>query len=194
MSQALPEPLRFDDRAAFRAWALQQPHGRWEREDGIVVQMAPERAQHALVKFRVCAMLDAAIRKAGPQCQAFPDGMTVEIDDGTDYEPDALVSCGDRVERNLVAVPNPVVVVEVSSPSTEGRDNTVKLANYFQIPSIQHYLLFATRSVSVIHHRRWTEGRILTSIHKAGTLDLDPPGIQVSVADCYYDTDVPGAT
>lgn len=193
MSQTLPQPLRFDDRAAFRAWAEQQPRGRWERVDGVVVQMAPERAQHALVKARVWQALDTAIHRAGLRCQAFPDGMTVEIDDATDYEPDAVVSCGDRVDREAVAVPNPVIVVEVLSPSTTERDNTDKLDGYFRVPSIQHYLIFATDCVRVIHHRRWTENRLLTSICRDTTLDLDPPGMEITIADCYRDTGVPGA-
>ena len=193
MSQTLPQPLRFDDRAAFRAWALQQPRGRWERENGLLIAMAPKRAQHALVKARVWQALDAAVRGAGLRCQAFPDGMTVEIDDGTDYEPDAVVSCGDKVDRNAVAVPNPVIAVEVLSPSTGERDNTVKLDGYFRVPSVQHYLIFATDCVRVIHHRRWTENRLLTSIRRDGTLDLNPPGMEIAIADCYRDTGVPGA-
>lgn len=192
MSQALPPPLRFDDRAAYRAWAEQQP-GKWERENGLVVQMASQRATHALVKGRVFQALDQAVRKVGLPCQVFPDGMTVETDEYTDFEPDALVSCGERVPGTSVAVPNPVIVVEVLSPSTADRDQTVKLEGYFKVLSVQHYLLFVASAVRVIHHRRWTEGRLLTSIHHDGTLDLDPPGLRVAVAECYRDTGVPGA-
>lgn len=193
MSQAATQPLRFDDRAAFRAWAEQQPRGRWERENGVVVQIAPQRAGHARIKGRVFQALDAALLKVGLTCEVFPDGMTVEVDGATDFEPDAVVSCGDRVERDSVIVAKPVIVVEGLSPSTASRDNGVKLEGYFSVPSIQHYLIFAADTVRVIHHRRWTEGRLLTSIHHDGTLDLDPPGLQVVVADCYRDTGLSAA-
>jgi Uma2 family endonuclease len=40
------EPETPMTREAFQAWADQQPSGRFERIDGIVVAMAPERASH----------------------------------------------------------------------------------------------------------------------------------------------------
>jgi Uma2 family endonuclease len=80
----------------FIAWAMQRPEGeRWELVGGEVVAMSPERSGHALVKARVWRALDDAIKARGLGCTAYPDGMAVEIDDGTVYEPDALVRCGE---------------------------------------------------------------------------------------------------
>ena len=56
--------------------------------------MSPERVGHARVKSRVWAALDRAIRSANLPCEAFPDGITVEINGDTDYEPDPVVDCG----------------------------------------------------------------------------------------------------
>ena len=63
---------------------------------------------------------------------ALPDGMTVRIDDVTAYEPDALVYCGTKLPPSAVEVPNPVIVVEVLSPSTRHIDLSAKLADYFR--------------------------------------------------------------
>jgi Uma2 family endonuclease len=148
--------------------------------------MAPERAAHNLVKMRAWRALDAAVRAAGLPCQAFGDGMTVEIGEEYDYEPDAVVNCGDRLSGDAVAAPNPVIVVEVLSPSTQSTDTGAKLADYFRVPSVRHYLILRTRDRRVIHHRRGDDGEsIETRVLADGAIRLDPPGIEVAVADFY---------
>jgi NTP pyrophosphatase (non-canonical NTP hydrolase) len=105
-------------RPEYHQWAADQPKGRYERVAGKPVAMAPERWVHVRLKARIWRALDREIRQANLPCQAAPDGMTVEIDDDTDYEPDALVNCGDPIPDEAIAAPNPVVVVEVLSPRT----------------------------------------------------------------------------
>ena len=180
----IPDPPRMS-RDEYRRWAEAQPRGRFERVAGEVVAMAPERAAHNLVKMRAWRALDAAVRAAGLPCQAFGDGMTVEIGDDYDYEPDALVNCGDRLPADAVAVPNPVVVVEVLSPSSRSTDTGAKLADYFRVPSVSHYLILRADRPQVIHHRRHGGGGIETRVLAEGALRLDPPGIEVSMADFY---------
>lgn len=80
-------------RDQFRQWALART-GRYERVAGAPVAMSPGRIQHARIKSRVWATLDHAIRSAGVACEALPDGVTIEVDADTDYEPDAIVNCG----------------------------------------------------------------------------------------------------
>ncbi len=121
---------------------------------------------------------------AGAACEAFTDGMTIEIDEGTDYEPDAVVRCGDRLDDAAVAVPDPVIIVEVTSPSTRTTDSGDKLADYFRVASVRHYLIVRADRRQVIHHRRDGE-RIETRIIGEGSLRLDPPGITVLVEAFY---------
>lgn len=171
----------------FLAWAMAQPEGeRYELVAGEVVAMAPERSAHALVKARVWRALHDALAQAGLRCTAYPDGMAVEIEEGTVYEPDALVRCGEPLPDDAVKVPDPVIVVEVVSPSSGGRDTGVKLAGYFRLASVRHYLIVRTEGRGVIHHRRDAEGTIQTRILTGGLLELDPPGVAVGV-DSFFD-------
>jgi Uma2 family endonuclease len=166
---------------AFIAWAMEQPEGeQYELEKGRVIAMAPERSGHALVKFDVARRMADAVERAGLPCEVYPDGMAVQIDDTTTYEPDALVRCGPKVPPDTLKLTDPIVVVEVLSPSTRARDNGEKLIGYFSVPSIQHYLLIRTEDLAVIHHSRNPDGTILTRIVHDGTLVLDPPGITVT--------------
>ena len=170
-------------REEFRRWAERQT-GRYERIAGEPVAMSPERAMHARLKARVWQALDRAIRDTGVDCEAFGDGMTIEVDDETDYEPDAMVNCGPRIDPDATAATNPVIVVEVLSPSTQSIDSSDKLADYFRVPSIQHYLIVRARRREIIHHSR--EGsKIVSRAINIGSIQLDPPGIAIDVAEVY---------
>ena len=172
-------------REEYRRWAEAQPRGRYELVGGEVVRMAAERAAHVRIKAAVWLALRRAIAVAGVPYEALADGVTVEVGDDTDYEPDAIVNCGEPMPDDAVAAPNPVVVVEVLSPSTQSVDTGAKLADYFRVPSIRHYLIVGANRRTVIHHRRRDDGGIETSLIAEGGIALDPPGIAVTVAEFY---------
>jgi Uma2 family endonuclease len=131
----------------FIAWAMKQAEGeRYELVAGEVVAMAPERAGHGRMKGRMYVRLDDAIRTANLDCEAFPDGMAVRVDDNTIYEPDAMVRCGVPVPNDAIEVTDPVVVVEVVSASSRKRDSGSKLEDYFRIPTVRHYLIVKTET------------------------------------------------
>ena len=162
----------------FIAWAMERPRGeRYELVAGEVVAVAPERSAHALTKGQVFRRLAEAIGAAGLPCTAYPDGMAVAIDTATTYEPDALVRCGAPLPDDAVKVTDPVIVVEVLSPSTRARDAGAKLEDYFRLPSVRHYLILKTENRTVIHHARDAAGGIATRIIRDGSVVLDPPGI-----------------
>jgi Uma2 family endonuclease len=146
--------------------------------------MSPEKAQHVRLKTRIWAVLDRAISAAGLDCEALGDGVTVEVDDDTDYEPDALVNCGPRIPPDAVSATNPVIVVEVLSPRTQAVDTSDKLADYFRVPSFQDYLIVSARRREVIHHLRDGAG-IVSRVANVGSIRLDPPGIVIDVAEIY---------
>jgi Uma2 family endonuclease len=169
----------------FIAWALDQPTGRFELDNGVVVAMAPERASHAIAKGNAFVALRNAIGARGLACQAFPDGMSVRISDRTVYEPDALVRCGSPLAGDAIEANDPVILVEVVSPSSRGVDRGAKLASYFSLPSVRHYLILDTEKRVVIHHLRAEDGAINTRILDDGPLALDPPGLVVEVRDMF---------
>ena len=181
---SVPKPLRMTA-DEFLAWALEQPHGRYELAAGEVIAMAPERAAHALVKLAAARALEDAVAAAGLPCQVFPDGMAVRIDDATVYEPDASLRCGPKLPEDAVELADPMAVVEVLSPSTRAQDSGAKLEAYFRLASVRHYLIVNTATRAVIHHARGPEGAIATRIRAEGELRLDPPGIALSTADFF---------
>jgi len=146
--------------------------------------MSPERAAHVQIKYQIWVALTRAIQIAGLDCQVIGDGITVEVDEDTDYEPDAVINCGAPVNPDTIAAPNPVVVVEVLSPSTQSIDTSEKLTGYFRVPSIEHYLVVGVRRREVIHYQR-AKDEIASRVVNLGTIQLDPPGIAVDINDFY---------
>jgi Uma2 family endonuclease len=172
-------------RAEYRRWAEAQPSARFERIEGLVVAMAPERLGHADRKALVWLALRRAIAAAGLPCHVYPDGVTVEVDEN-DFEPDAILRCGDTLPDDAVSVPDPLVVVEVLSPSTRSVDLSRKMVSYFRVPSVRHYLIFWADRPQVIHHRRRDEDDgIDTRVLTAGDIRLDPPGVSITVEEIY---------
>ncbi len=170
-------------REEWRRWS--EDHGaRSERVRGEVVAMAPERWAHARAKANILLAFRAALAGRS-DCVAVPDGMTVEVDDDTDYEPDVAIHCGDPIPDDSIAIPKPVVVVEVLSPATRHVDTHIKLGDYFRVNSIQHYLIVRADRREVTHYRRDAEGSPESAIVRSGSIALDPPGIVLRIEDIY---------
>ena len=170
----------------FLTWAEGRP-GKYELFGGVVQQMSPERAEHVRVKASVWLAMRQAIRDKNLACEALTDGMTVRIDLHKAFVPDVVVHCEESLDGQSIEVSKPVIVVEVLSPSTASADVSSKLAGYFLLPSIQHYVIVAPEDRSVIHHRRTVGGVIETRALYEGEFDLNPPGIRIDIGDFFED-------
>jgi len=181
------EPEAAMTREEFLAWVAQQPSGRFERIDGIVVAMAPERISHVRRKGSARDALRRAIRQAGlASCEAIGHGATVQVED-SDFEPDALLRCGPPLPGMATTVPDPLVLVEVLSPDSGTRDRVSKLRAYFKLPSVQHYLIVWPDEQRIVHHARAANEEVTTRVFTSGEIGLNPPGITLTVEEFYAD-------
>jgi Uma2 family endonuclease len=177
MNVALRRAMNVDE---YLAWSERQSERqRTELINGQVVAMPSERILHSRVKGRVHLALLQAVQAAGLPCEALPDGPTVRIDDHTAYEPDAMVYCGESPAPNSLQVSNPVIVVEVLSPTTAHSDTSAKLIGYFKVPSVAHYIIIDPDERTVTHYARGA----VPNLYKSGPLRLDPPGLDLMVED-----------
>ena len=95
-----------------------------------------------------------------------------------------MVNCGPRAPGDAIAATSPVIVVEVLSPSTQSIDLADKLADYFKVATIQHYLIVRARRHEVILDSR-AGSEIISRVINIGSIALDPPGITIDLADLY---------
>jgi Uma2 family endonuclease len=168
--------------ADYLGWCRRQPSGRYELIRGRPVQRPAERALHLRVKSRVFVALSEAVRQAQVRCEVLPDGATVQVGEHEAFEPDALVYAGEPVPDDAIVIPAPLIVVEVLSQSTAATDTGRKLAGYFSLPSLRHYLIVDPENRVIAHHLRRDDGGIETFIIERENLRLDPPGLVVAHA------------
>jgi len=92
------------------------------------------------------------------------------------------VSCGHEAGSILA---NPIVVVEVLSPTTEKRDRGAKFKAYKVLPSVQEYMLIGSESKAIEVHRR--EGTFWRQYHyrEGDLVELASIGVSFSFDDVY---------
>ena len=103
-----------------------------------------------------------------------------------DTYPDLSVVCGDPVflsEKRTVLL-NPVLIVEVLSPSTESYDRGQKFKFYRALPSLQEYVLVAQDRVNVEVFRKNEEGHWV--LYEA---DIEQGMIEWVSVGCTFHTD-----
>ena len=190
MSEAakLPVYMSLDE---FLAWSETQPRevGKLELLDGVVIVQQPPKWIHTKLKHRICLVLADAIERAGVPCFAAPEGPSVRVNQRKCFEPDALVAALPEPADDSQEVANAIIVVEVLSPSTTRLDKTEKLKGYFEVPSIQHYLIIDPMAATITHHRRAPErspeSEFETHVVSDGLLTLSPPGIEIDVTGLF---------
>ncbi len=168
----------------FAVWAEKRPEKHWELFDGVPQMQQAQSWGHADVKGRIYVALLHAVAEAGLDYSVGVDGIVVKVSPSNAFQPDVVVFAG-RMSKSEIVTPEPVIVVEVLSPSTERKDFTVKLAGYFKVPSIEHYIIADWEDCELIHYRREGLGLAPPVILREGLLRLDPPGIAIALADVF---------
>lgn len=167
--------LTYDE---FLAWCLRQESGHYEYIDGEIVQLPSESAGRNLAKLAVVRALEDACEAAGFDGTVFTDGVQVRTSGGRrGREPDASVSATPLKDLASQVVPDPLIVVEVVSPSSERDDTGDKLDEYFGLPSLQHYLIVRPDKRLIVHHARGEGDALKTTFVTGTTLRFDPPGL-----------------
>jgi Uma2 family endonuclease len=174
-----PERMSLSD---FLAWEEAQPL-RHERVGGQVRAMTGGTLGHNRIGLNVYSALRA--RLAGSGCEAFALDVRVVTPGGDVMYPDVVVACGERrnTERQLA---DPVVLVEVLSPSTAERDDSFKRWAYSTIPSLKHYVLIAQNraeaEVSTADGETW-RSVILRDAEQS--LRLEALGLEIPLAEVF---------
>jgi Uma2 family endonuclease len=149
--------------------------------------MAGGSARHSAIKVRVTSHVFS--RLDGRPSQAFDSDLRVKVlDPEMVAYPDLSVACPpfewDPDERHTLL--NPVLLVEVGSPSTQNWDRGRKFEHYRQIPSLRHYVFVSSGAPHVEHHARTAEGRwLLTDLGLTDRLEVPDLGISLPIEALY---------
>jgi len=162
-----------------------------EYVDGVVYAMSGGTVAHAILGSTVQRAVGNLV--AGRPCRVHSSDQRIRVPgSGRAFYPDAAVTCG-RIEtdgEDADAIVNPVLVVEVLSPTTERHDTVFKLAEYRSIPSVRAVLLVRSDRVEVQRWRKDEAGDWGMTVHGRGE-HIPLPGLdaRLSVDELYADVE-----
>ena len=128
---------------------------RHEYINGELIAMSGASRAHNLITGNIFGELRTLLR--GSRCETYANEMRVSTPTTTSYfYPDVVVVCEEpRFEDDVFdTLLNPIILVEVLSPSTEVYDRREKFAHYRQLASLQEYILVSQDKVLIEHYRR----------------------------------------
>lgn len=155
---------------------------------GDVWAMAGGTPEHGRLAMSIGRILGNLL--VGRPCVVFSSDVRIRVEttDRATY-PDASIVCGpnQHAADDPDAITNPVVIVEVLSPTTERSDRGEKFAHYQRLASLQEYVLVSQESQRIEVFRRQGENWLLT-IHLAGSsVTLPSIGATFTVDAVYVD-------
>lgn len=151
---------------------------RHEYIEGEVYAMAGASDVHNLIAGELYTLLLIHLR--GLRCQPFFGDIKVRVTKTVYYYPDVLVSCEENPEdpyfRN-----EPILIIEITSPSTENIDRREKLLFYQQMPSVQEYVVVDQHKMNVEVHRRQPGGGWITYYFNDRTDIVELASVELSI-------------
>lgn len=156
-----PEPVGFD---GFLVFEDTRPEiERWSLVAGELIMMARGSFNHAQLSVNLLAGLHPAMRARG--CFALSDLLVRNpAEDDFAVAPDVLVRCGPVENRRWVE--DPIVAVEVLSPSTIDFDRGRKLDFYKRLPTLRYISLVYQDAMRVETYNRGGEAWNLSILHR----------------------------
>ena len=130
-----------------------------EYADGKLYSMAGTSRQHVRISVNLVRHLGNAL--AGNTCEVFNNDLRVWIPRRRAYNyPDVIVACGkaEFLDNQFDTLLNPVLIIEVLSPSTARRDLNTKFRDYRSLDSFAEYVVIAQDERAIEHFVKREDG------------------------------------
>jgi Uma2 family endonuclease len=158
-----------------------------EFHDGEMYAMSGGSLNHSLISTRMSVLLD---RQLPPGCRVCNSDLRIKVSAAGLYTyPDGAVICGEPQysddQRDVVT--NPVLIVEVLSPSSEGYDRGKKFEMYRTIESFREYLLIHQDRRHVEHYSKQDDGSWVLREHSGVDASVSIPRLsaQIPLGELY---------
>jgi Uma2 family endonuclease len=156
--------------------------------DGETREMTGAKHAHIVIVGNVLALVHGRLK--GRSFVPYSNDMKVRIpNEPFYYYPDIAIAPDppEFEDGHEDIILNPLVVVEVLSPSTEEIDRSEKLDNYRRIPSLVDYLLVEQDECRIDHYSRLADGRWPLAVHRdpGAVVRLDAIGCQLVLREVY---------
>ena len=155
--------------------------------NGKILAMSRANLAHNLIMVDIATELNIQLRGRGwDVCMS---NMRVKTGPkGAYFYPDVVVFCGEpRFEDNVFdTLLNPILIIEVLSPSTEMYDKGEKFAHYQELASLQEYILVSQDRIRVEQYRLTETQWVQTEFQlPENVLPLVSIGCELPLGDIY---------
>lgn len=162
---------------------------RYEYWNGDIYCMSGAKTNHNRITVNVTTSLSNQL--ANRSCEVFNEGQRLKVPAAPPFRyPDASVVCGEPVFEDILgleALVNPILIVEVLSPTSENYDKGQKFMWYQSIPSFREYLLIHQDRVHVIQYRKQEDETWISSetTDLNATIELPSINCTLALSDVY---------
>ena len=178
--------LKLQHKIPVEVYLEQEKHSevRHEYVGGDIYAMAGASEKHNTISLTIASALRQHLR--GKRCKTFINDMKLKLWAHLQvfYYPDVMVAC-EPEDNDPYFKTQPKVIVEVISDSTRNTDTREKLIIYFQVPTLQEYVLVEQDIMKVTVHRKDNEWRPEELIGSDMMLHLHSLGFSISLNDIY---------
>lgn len=154
---------------------------------GQIIAMSGASLAHTRITLDIATELNIQLR--GQDCEVITNDMRVKTGPkGAYLYPDVVAFCGDpHFEDNVFdTLLNPILVIEVLSPSTEIYDRGEKFSHYQELASLREYILVSQDRVCVEQYRLLKTQWVETEYRKyEDVLPLVSIGCELPLRDIY---------
>lgn len=162
----------------------------WQLVDGEPQAMAPASIVHAALQNELGSVLRNHLRAHRPGCVvlANPGVIPGLLSDRNVRIPDLAVTCS-RLERATYDVPDPVLIVEILSPSNQA-ETWSSIWAYATLPTVLELVVLHTATVAAHVLRRTPDGTwpVKPGLIEDGDLTLESIAFRTSLMGLYQDT------
>lgn len=153
---------------------------------GQIFAMSGGTFNHASIGLNVSTTLRNLLKDKS--CRPMNSDMRIHTPSGLDTYPDVSVFCGEpELSDNHRTLHNPLIIIEILSPSTRSYDRGDKFWHYRSIPSLKDYILIDSESIHVEHYHQ--QDKDLWLLHEYRRLEdsvvLVALGLHLKLSDFY---------
>jgi len=163
--------------------------------DGEVYDMSGGTGEHSQIAANIIISLGNLLEASS--CRVNTSDMMLKVSDDKYLYPDVSVVCGrpEYEDDSRLALVNPILVVEVTSPSSADADRGYKREAYMRLPSVQAYLIIDQHRIYAELYERADVGwrmQVFTNVDDA--ISIEALNVELPLSQVYRGINLDGRT
>lgn len=162
-----------------------------EYHKGEIYAMAGASMAHCDIASNLSTLIGPFLRNKGCKIYGSDFRVYIPLEEVFTY-PDLSIVCGKSETEYTDNLTNPIVIIEILSPSTKDYDRGTKFGFYRRIKTLKEYILIDSTAVGVEIYTRENNGWVLKDLRtRYDLLHISTIDLEILLKDIYVDVDLP---